>query len=133
MADDPENAGLELSIRRFGEAWASGDLKTLENLLSPTYTHADVFGTLLNRAAWLAYASGRAGRSTQISFRDVEIRRIGDTAIVTGINDVSGSGARNPEDQKSLSLRFTQVWMLRDGRWLREAFQGTPIGTERGS
>jgi ketosteroid isomerase-like protein len=133
MADKTETAELEIAVRRFGEAWAKGDLKTLEALLSPTYTHTDVFGALNNRAAWLAYAAGRAGRSTQISFRDVEMRRIGDTAIVTGINDVAGGGARNSGDQRPLALRFTQVWMLRDGRWLREAFQGTPIGTERGS
>jgi ketosteroid isomerase-like protein len=93
-----------------------GGLKTLEALLLPTYTHTDVFGALNDRASWLPYAAGRAGRSTQISFRDVEIRRIGDTAIVTGINDVTGSGGRNPEDQKPLSLRFTQVWMLREWR-----------------
>jgi hypothetical protein len=24
-------------------------------------------------------------------------------------------------------LRFTQVWVKRDGRWLREAFQATPV------
>lgn len=124
---------LEFAVQRLGEAWANGDLKTLEALLSPSYTHTDVFGALTNRAAWLAYAAGRAGRTTQISLQNVEIRRIGDTAIVTGINDVTGGGGRNPGDKKPLSLRFTQVWMLRDGRWLREAFQGTPIGTEQGS
>jgi ketosteroid isomerase-like protein len=133
MADDAGTAELKLAVRRFAEAWASGDVEALAALLSPTYTHTDVFGGLSSRADWLAYAAGRAGRSTQIAFRSVQTRRIGDTAIVTGINDVTGGGARNPGDQKPLSLRFTQVWMLRDGRWLREAFQGTPIGTEQGS
>ena len=132
MANDAD-AELEIAVRRFGEAWASGDLTTLDALLSLTYTHADAFGALSHRAAWLTYAAGRAGRSTQISFRDVEIRRIGDFAVVTGINNVTGSGARNRADEKPLSLRFTQVWVLRDGRWLREAFQATPIAAERDS
>ncbi len=127
MAKGAEDVELQEAIRRFGEAWASGDLKTLEALLSPTYTHIDVFGAFHDRAAWLAYAGGRAGRGTQISFRDMETRRIGGIAIITGINDITGGGIRNADDQRSLSIRFTQVWLLKDGRWLREAFQATPV------
>lgn len=133
MADEAENTLLQQSIRRFGEAWASGDLETLAALLSPTYTHTDIFGAYQDRAAWLAYAGGRTGRDTQILFRDVETRRIGDTAIVTGINEVAGSGARHAGDRENLLLRFTQIWVLRDGQWLREAFQATPIETARAS
>jgi ketosteroid isomerase-like protein len=127
MADDPNTAELEVAVRRFGEAWASGDLKTLEPLLSPTYTHTDGFGAFHDKAAWLDYVGGRAGRSTQISFRDVEIRRLGDFAIVTGTNDLTGPGIRNKGDQAPQSMRFTQVWILKNGQWLREAFQATPI------
>ena len=122
MSDDAKSAELEQSVQRFGEAWANGDLKTLEGLLSPTYTHTDGFGAFHDRAAWLAYAGRRVGRSTQIFFRDMETRRIGDVAIVTGVNDLAGGGIRKPQ-----SMRFTQVWILKDGRWLREAFQATPV------
>src|SRR5262249_10575612 len=128
-----ENARLEVAIRHFGEAWASGDVRTLEALLSPTYTHSDAFGALQDKTAWLAYAGGRAGRATQIAFRDVKSRGIGDIAIVTGVNEVIGAGARDAADKKPLSLRFTQVWVLKDGEWLREAFQATPIQTTRAS
>jgi ketosteroid isomerase-like protein len=127
MADDVGNAELRRSIQRFGEAWANGDLETLSALLTPTYTHTDVFGAFHDKSEWLAYAAGRAGRSTQIAFRDVETRRIGDLAIVTGINDVTGPGRRSADDHKPLSLRFTQIWVLKDSKWLREAFQATPI------
>jgi ketosteroid isomerase-like protein len=127
MTEKVEDAELQQSLQRFGEAWASGDLKTLEVMLSPTYTHADAFGAFHDRAGWLAYAGGRAGRNTQITFREAEIRRVGDVAIVTGINDLGGGGIRNARDQKSLSIRITQVWALKDGKWLREAFQATPI------
>jgi hypothetical protein len=37
---------LEAAMRAFGEAWASGDVSDLRNLLSPTYTHTDVKGSL---------------------------------------------------------------------------------------
>ena len=118
---------LQGSIARFGEAWAQGDLATLESLLSKTYTHTDVFGMFHDRAAWLRYVGGRTGRATQIGFRDVETRVLGDVAVVTGVNDVTGPGARSAGDHRTLSLRFTQVWTRQDGKWLREAFQATPI------
>lgn len=123
-AHDPE---LDEAVRRFGEAWAVGGGATLDALLSPTYTHADVSGRFQDRAAWLAYARGRAARGTRIAFRDVRQRIIGDVAIITGINELEGPGARDASDASALTLRFTQVWVKRDGRWLREAFQATPI------
>ena len=121
---------LDEAVRRFGMAWAAGDSAVLDTLLSPTYTHSDVFGHFQDRAASLAYARSRAGRATRIAFRDVRQRIIGDVAIITGINEVEGAGARDAADTSPLTLRFTQVWLKRDGRWLREAFQATPI-TER--
>ena len=56
-------------------------------------------------------------------------RILGDVAIMTGMNIVRGGGARNAGDRQDLVLRFTQVWIWRDGRWLREAFQATPLDT----
>jgi ketosteroid isomerase-like protein len=121
------DSGLDEAMRRFGVAWAAGDGAVLDTLLSPTYTHSDVFGRFQDRAAWLAYASGRAGRATRIAFREVTQRIVGDVAIITGINVVEGPGARDAADTGALTLRFTQVWVKHDGRWLREAFQATPV------
>ena len=126
MDRDPRAAALDETVRRFGEAWARGDGATLDALLSPTYTHTDAGGAFLDRAAWLAYAQKRAGRTTRIAFRDLRTRFVGDAAIVTGINEVEGAGVRSATDTRPLVIRFTQTWIWRDGRWLREAFQATP-------
>ena len=122
-------AALDLAIIRFGEAWAAGDMPALESMLSPTYTHNDAFGTRHDRASWLAYARRRTGRKTAIGFRGVASRIFGDVAIVTGYNDIAGGGATSPADSKDLVLVFTQVWIWTDGRWLREAFQATPVAS----
>jgi ketosteroid isomerase-like protein len=131
MDADDRIAALNETIRRFGEAWASGDTATLDAMLSPTYTHTDAYGAFQDRAAWLDYASKRSGRATRISFRDVHIRLVSDTAVVTGVNEVHGDGARDASDRSTLTIRFTQVWRWSDRGWLREAFQATPIN--RGS
>ena len=124
---DQDGSNLQEAIASLGDAWARGDVATLETLLSASYTHIDVFGSFHDRASWLDYVGRRAGRATQISFRDVLTRIVGDVAVVTGINDISGPGGRSADDQSDLSLRFTQVWVRHDGKWLREALQATPI------
>src|SRR4051794_30371222 len=126
-------AALAEAIRRFGEAWASGDVEVLETLLSPTYTHGTVTGKLQDRAAWLAYAATRSGRQTRIRFSNVQTRVIGDVAIVTGRNDVEGRGDRPAREGENRSLLFTQVWVRRGGNWQREAFHGTYIPSSEGS
>ena len=91
------------------------------------HAHRRASGTLFTRAEWLEYASGRAGRTTQIAFQNVSTRIDGDTAIVNGVNELSGRGVRDASDSEALVIRVTQVWIWRDGRWLREAFQATPL------
>jgi len=54
---------------------------------------------------------------------DLQVRREGDTAVVTGVNHVKGRG----EDDKPYDRRvaFTDVWVKRDGKWQVLAAQGT--------
>jgi ketosteroid isomerase-like protein len=129
MASDEDplvdrDATLDAAMWAFGRAWARGDVQTLESLLSPTYTHNDVHGVFQDRAAWLSYASTRAGMNTAITFADLRKRVHGDVAIVTGVNLLDG-GATTGAARRT--IRFTQVWRWDDGRWLREAFQATTI------
>jgi len=130
QVDSEQIESLERAIEAFGEAWARGDIATLQELLSPSYTHNDAFGAHLAYADWLAYARKRTGRTTQIAFRDVKLRLFGAIAIVTGFNDITGGEATAAGDRRDLTIAFTQVWRLENGRWLREAFQATPVVSE---
>jgi ketosteroid isomerase-like protein len=96
-------------------------------MLSRSYTHTDVKGRFQDRGAWLEYARGRSGATNQIDFADVTTRLVGDVAVITGRNDIEGSGIVSGDSRAAISLRFTQVWVRTDGRWLREAFQATII------
>ena len=127
MSDQVTRQELETRILEFGEAWARGDVAALGALLSPSYTHTDVRGRVLGRDAWLDYAIGRSGADTRISFADVSTRLVGTTAIITGRNDMTGRSAISSDGRSTGSLRFTQVWVHQEDRWLREAFQATFI------
>jgi ketosteroid isomerase-like protein len=124
---DAAQRELDAAVERFGAAWARGDADALREMLSPSYTHTDVRGRFQDRDAWLEYALSRSGATTHIAFADVTTRVVGDVAIITGRNDVAGGSILVGDDRVSLSLRFTQTWIRRDGRWLREAFQATIV------
>ncbi len=128
--DGDRSAALPAAVQRFSEAWARGEVADLTTMLTPSYTHTDASGALLGRAGWLAYAEARAGRTTAIGLSDVAIRVLGDVAIVTGVNEITGTGIRRVDDTASLTIRFTAVWVWMDGRWKREAFQATPVGND---
>jgi len=127
MSDKTTRRELDTAVSDFGEAWARGDVDALRGMLSPDYTHTDVRGRFLRRDEWLEYAGGRSGAATQITFADVTTRLMGNVAIVTGRNDMVGGNIVVGDERSSLSLRFTQMWIRRDGRWLREAFQATLV------
>ncbi len=118
---------LFVAMEAFGRAWGQGDAERLAPLLSPSYTHTDAFGARMNRDEWLAYVARRRGRATEVKYRDVNIRRYGEFAVITAIGDISGGGLASPEDPRDLTAAMTQLWRLEDGKWLREAFQATPV------
>ena len=92
-----------------------------------SYTHIDVRGRFLSHDEWLRYVSGPTGATTEIAFADVTTRLIGDVAIVTARNDVSGGNILVGDNRATLNMRFTTVWVRQNGRWLRDAAQVTLI------
>ena len=132
--DPARQKELEEAMRRFGDAWARGDERELDSLLSPNYVHTDVTGALLSRDKWLAYVRRRNGRTTRLELLDLQFNEITtDVVVVTGANKITGSGAMSPEDTNDLAIRFTQIWARTDARWLREAFQATRVTAKTAS
>jgi uncharacterized protein (TIGR02246 family) len=122
MVDTTIKAEIEAAVVRFGEAWADGDVTTLETLLSPTYTGIDIDGKLTDRAAWLATVHKHPNARTTMD--DIAIRTFGDVAIVTARQIiVHDDGSERPRR----AFRITPVLVKQDGRWLREAAQVAAI------
>ena len=116
----------ELAEDGYFEALIAGDAGQVAEVLAEDFLIVDVMsGSVADRAAFVA-----ALRDGRLSFERVQLverltRRYGDTAIIVGRTEMSGSF-----DATSFAVasRYTHVFVLEhDGRWRLATTQGTSI------
>jgi ketosteroid isomerase-like protein len=82
-------------------------------------------GGLLTKAEAVAEARNSKDTIASHELSDTNVRVVGDTAVVTGVNHVKGSDEKGQPFERR--VRFTDVFVKRDGRWQVLATQGTRI------
>jgi uncharacterized protein DUF4440 len=101
--------------RQFNDARVRRDVATLERLLVAdwTVTHGD--GTMDTKAKYLADLRTGARTLDYVHDEGADVRFYGDTAVVAGLTESKGQYNGQPSGGK---LRFTRVYVRRDGRWV---------------
>ena len=100
---------------RWNDARAKADVATLNRILVDdwTVTHSD--GTTDTKARYLAdLKSGARKFSGAVTESDVTVRVYGDTAVAAGF---SASAVTLNGQAQGGALRFTRVYIRRDGAW----------------
>ncbi len=123
------------------KASLEGDSDKIASLMADEYLQTDISGHVQDKATWLKeYFNPIAGliRAGKLRWevydrKDVQIRIYGDSAVVIGALEAKGSGARfvpqthtwvaDPNASFSWTLRFTHVYIKRNGKWLLAALQ----------
>ena len=120
------------------KASLEGDTEKIASSLTDDYIQTDIGGYVQNKTTWLnEYFKPlaeliKAGKFRWDVFdeRDVQIRMYGDAAVVIGKVELKWSGARptpqhtwvaDPDARASATLRFTRVYIRRNGKWLLAA------------
>ena len=81
-------------------------------------------GTLMNKAQDIADTVDPKTKFDAVDTSDMNIRVDGDKAIVTGVFHTKGTAEKGPFDR---TVRYTDVWIKRDGRWVAWSSQGTNL------
>jgi ketosteroid isomerase-like protein len=84
----------------------------LEEVLADEWRYTNYDGVVRDKQAYLEHVGGVAEEVTFVGPYDLDVARFGSVALVLGgyrVEDLPGGGA--------LELRFTGVWIERDGRW----------------
>lgn len=108
-----EGEVLKAESDRFS-AMLKRDLTALDRLLAAdlTYTHGD--GRVVDKAAFIADLKTGDFQYKAIEPSDVNVRILGDVAIVTGSAGMSVVNKGTPAD---IRIRYTNVHIRRNGSW----------------
>jgi uncharacterized protein (TIGR02246 family) len=141
-ASSVAEAELRAVIDERRKASVGGNTEMIAKSMADEYIQTDIAGYVQNKTTWLnEYFKPLAelivaGKFHWEAFdeKDIQIRMYGDTAVVIGTLELKGSGARptpqhtwvaDPDAHPSLKLRFTRVYVKRDGQWLLAALHNT--------
>ena len=108
---------------RLADAWVKGDRKFIEQVLADDWSVTDAAGRILKKAEVLEEAFGSKDRQiSSLKIDDVSVRPSGNWAVVTGRTKASG---KYRGEAMEVTLRFTDVFELRNGNWQVVASQAT--------
>ena len=124
----PSEAEVLQAVDRFYEAFLAGDVATVEHLTAEDYVQTDVNGKVQDKAAWLAeyykpiVAHMKTGEfKWELFERKIEqVRLYGNVPVLIGRTRLATKTSSKPRE-----LRFTQVWVKRNGEWQRAIFHNS--------
>jgi ketosteroid isomerase-like protein len=106
------------------QAVVSRDVGFLQRLYADEYTSTDLEGVVWNKAQDIEIDTAGQFRLNAFKLDEVRARVYGDVAVVTGRDALKGTFLGGAA---SADVRFTDVFVKRDGRWQCVTTQVTPI------
>ncbi len=106
------------------QAGVRKDIPYVEAATADEYVQIDWDGEVLDKTATLARIKSNNIQLLSNTLDEISVRVYGDTAVVTGL-----ATRRGVMDGKDIStgIRYTRVYIKRDGRWQVVQFQQTRV------
>lgn len=138
-ATDSVPSDLRAVIAERQKASLEGDSSKASSLMADEYIQTDISGHVQDKATWFkeyfdpVAALIKAGKFRWEVYeqKDLQFRVYGDSAVVMGLLEAKGAGARwvpqthtwaaDPNASLSGTFRFTHVYIKRNGKWLLAA------------
>jgi ketosteroid isomerase-like protein len=120
---NPDEGVEQIERRRFA-AMVDRDIAVLAPLPAEDLTYGHSNGEFENKAQFLETIRAGRLRYVAIGVQELTVRQYENVAIVTGRLAISGRAGDQPVE---LTLRYTDAYVKRDGRWLLVAWQSTRL------
>ena len=128
-----EKNSVEQTLIQMEQDWSQADtLKdaaALNRILAEDWIGIDFEGTVLNKPQALKGISSGSGSLESTVLRDMKVRVYGNTAVVTGTDTEKGEYHGKDSSGKYL---WTDVFVLRNGRWQAVSSQSTKLSKPDG-
>lgn len=112
---------VELSRR---QALLAADTVALSRMVAPDFIEISRLGAVRTRADNIRDIASGDLHLTSITYDSLTVRIYGDVAVLTGIANNTGTFHGFPFSGK---IRYTRVFVRRDGRWQAVLMQQTPM------
>jgi ketosteroid isomerase-like protein len=109
----------------WGNAWVKSDGKFFDQLYATEFLATSSDGNVYNKVDGIKDDTSPEYTEKSFGLSDLKVHIYGETAVVTGRNNVKFKKAGKAEQ---IDVRFTDVFVKRDGRWQCVATQGTKVG-----
>lgn len=113
-------------VQRLASSWKNGDCDAWGGHLAPDWSVIHTTGAVITKAQALAMCRAPEVPIESFTVGDLSIRSFDTAAVVTGVTTVSVGGTR----PQTIRLRFTDVFVHRQGRWLVVASHATRLTPE---
>lgn len=113
----------QVERRRFA-AMVAQDIATLEPMLAEELRYVHSNGQLESKPQFLETIRGGRLRYHAIAVQELDVRAYDDVVVVDGLLTAD---AQAGDQRMELKLRFTDVYVHRDGRWQLVAWQSARV------
>jgi ketosteroid isomerase-like protein len=107
-----------------GQALLQADTVALSRMLAPDFVEISRLGALRSRADNIRDIASGTLKLTAVKYDSLDVRIYGDVAILRGIADNTGAFRGFPFSGK---VRYTRIFVKRDGRWQAVEMQQTAM------
>jgi ketosteroid isomerase-like protein len=129
MAQSSVEKELLAIQKQWADARVKPDIDYLERLYAEEFRVQDINGDVNSREDDIAMFRERRIKPQFVRDEDMSMSVYGESAVVTGIENVGGTYETGPRKGQyaEFSIRFTNVFVRRDGRWQLVLHHGTAI------
>jgi uncharacterized protein (TIGR02246 family) len=116
-----EEAAIEAAIKDLATQWSTAYLKhdpsILERIWAADFVYVEPSGHRFTKAEGIANLKASAERPTASAASSIDVRVYGGGTVAIDIGDYRESGVDKDGKPFERASRFTNVWVLRDGKW----------------
>ena len=124
-----DTASVQQTLMQMERDWAQAGIKndtaTVDKFVADDWVGIDFEGTSITKAEGIADMKSGASKTQSYEFGTMKVRVFGDTAVVTS-SDTEKSTYKGKDS--SGKYVWTDVWVMRDGRWQAVASQSVKVG-----
>ena len=117
---------VRVAERQRFDAMMKRDLVALDTLLDDELTYVPGKGSIQSRKEFIDAIKKRSTVYDSIAARDVRVRVYHGLALATGRADQQ---IRNSKGSSKSTVRFTEVYVRREGRWLLTAWEAKRLSS----